>query len=59
MATLKSAKKPSKLTLVNIKVTPLEKKAIKALADRYAKGNLSLWLRYAAINCRPRKEDLE
>ncbi len=58
MAVLKTAaRKPEKL-MVNFSATEAEKKAIQALADKYADGNLSAWLRYAALHCKPAKGDL-
>ncbi len=59
MALLKAAvPKEIDWHLINFKVTVAEKKKIVALAKKYAGGNVSLWLRYAAMNCKPRKIDL-
>ena len=35
---------------IHIKATEAEKKKMKALADKYAGGNLSLFIRHAALN---------
>ncbi len=59
MALLKAAvPKEIDWNLINFKVTAAEKKKIVALAKKYAGGNVSLWLRYASMNCTPRKADL-
>ena len=47
----------NKTITLHIKEEDLEK--IKALADKYAQGNLSAWIRYAAVNHTPKKSDLE
>ena len=39
---------------LTIKVRPQEKRKMQELADKYADGNLSLWVRYAALNHNPR-----
>lgn len=44
--------------LINFKLTLAEKKVLLEKAKKYARGNLSLWLRYAAINHQPPKKDL-
>lgn len=41
-----------------IKVRPQEKRKMQELADKYADGNLSLWVRYAAMNCSPTAQEL-
>ncbi len=59
MALLKAAvPKVQDFHLINFKVTAAEKKSIAALAKKYAGGNVSLWLRYASMHCKPRKIDL-
>lgn len=57
---LKVQKKPKveKPTLINLKVSAKELKALKAKAKKYAKGNLSLWLRFTGLNHTPRRKDL-
>lgn len=51
--------RPEKMTLLNLKVTAEERKALVQNAKKFAKGNLSLWLRYSGLNHVPRKKDLE
>lgn len=46
-------------TLRNFKTTDAEWKEIKAKAKRFARGNVSNWLRYAGMNFTPRAKDLE
>jgi hypothetical protein len=43
---------------INIRLTSSERVKIQSLADKYAQGNLSHWMRYASLNCIPKKEDL-
>ena len=38
--------KQTNRTMINIRLTPEEYQKIKTLADRYAAGNMSNWLRY-------------
>lgn len=45
--------------IVQIKVNRRELAAMKVNADKWADGNLSVWLRYAGIKLSPLKEDLE
>lgn len=45
--TKKSVKTKTHLSLLNIKVTAADKRALDAAARKYGKGNLSAWLRYA------------
>lgn len=40
---------------IELRVSEFEKNRIKWLADRYANGNISLWVVYCALNA-PRKE---
>tara|TARA_B100000809_G_scaffold258582_2_gene302027 strand:+ start:1201 stop:1416 length:216 start_codon:yes stop_codon:yes gene_type:complete len=35
---------------INIRVSDQEKNRLKWLADKYANGNLSLWMVYASLN---------
>jgi len=44
---------------LNLKVSESELKQIKKLADKYTNGNLSQWVRYTAINYRPKKSELK
>lgn len=55
---LKSTVKPKKKNLINFKATDLEMTLIQKKADKYAGGNVSEWLRYAAIQLDPRASDL-
>jgi len=56
---LKTAvRKSARTRLVNIKCTKFEITRIQGLADKYAAGNKSEWMRYAALHFRPRKDDL-
>lgn len=59
MATLKTVKSDSKRRLINLKANREERNAIKANAKKFARGNVSEWVRYAAINFKPRSEDLK
>lgn len=52
------ALKREKLIVKNFKITSTEFEGIKKLADKYADGNVSQWVRYAAKNFRPSKSDL-
>ena len=38
---------------VNLKATKEEIKIIKEKADEFTKGNVSAWVRYASMNCKP------
>jgi len=49
---------PFKGKKVNLRVSYIEYKKIKDLADKYANGNVSSWMRYAARTHKPRKKDL-
>lgn len=46
-------KAPKKDNPLIVKTTAEEKQAIKRNADRYAGGNMSLWVRTSSINYRP------
>lgn len=43
----------------NFKANSEEIKKIKENADKYAGGNVTAWIRYAAMNCIPKSQDLE
>jgi hypothetical protein len=45
-------------SLINVRVTDDQLEMIKRRAKRYANGNMSAWLRYAACYLDPRDEDL-
>lgn len=55
---LKSTLKPAKSEMINIKITRLERKLLQGKADKYTNGNVSAWMRYAAINLEPKVQDL-
>jgi hypothetical protein len=55
---LKSAIKPIKSEMVNVKLTKAERKLLQMKADKYTGGNVSEWLRYAGMNLDPRAQDL-
>ncbi len=59
MAILKSTfdRKKNK-GLINLKVTPTEYIQIKKNAIKFTKGNMSEWIRYAAIQLKPKPCDL-
>ncbi len=57
MAKIKPMKADAEFIIVNFKATPAEKKRIKANANRYAEGNISLWMRYCALHCVPKRGD--
>lgn len=42
-------------TLINLKVSDSDRRALNAAAKKYANGNLSAWLRYAGAAFRPGK----
>lgn len=50
--------KSGRTKLLNLKVTVWEDSRMQDLADQYADGNKSEWVRYASLNFRPRKSDL-
>lgn len=52
----KTPKKEVRLTLVNFKANETEASRLQANADRYAKGNLSKWLRASGLNFVPPKK---
>ena len=48
----------SKRKCLTIKATRLEKAQMQKQADKYANGNLSAWVRYAALNYIPTAQEL-
>ncbi len=50
------AVKKEKLSLLNLKVTSRQRKALESKARAHAKGNLSEWLRLAGTKYRPLKK---
>lgn len=55
---LKSSIKPTKSEMINLKLSRGERRLIQAKADKFSGGNVSEWIRYAAINLEPRIQDL-
>lgn len=54
----KAAKKSgSQLKIVNLKVGSKDRAALNAMAKKYAKGNLSAWLRHAGLRYVPKKAE--
>lgn len=54
-ALIKPIRKDSSIT---IKIPAHEKEQIQKKADLYAQGNMSAWLRYVALNHKPKKNEL-
>lgn len=52
-------RKKAETTLINLKVTSEELKAIRGRAKRFANGNVSRWMRFAGLNHTPRSKDLK
>lgn len=50
---IKKVRKP-KPVLINVKTQMNEKKKLQQNADKYADGNLSLWLRHAGLHHIPK-----
>lgn len=48
-------KAKTRLSLVNFKASGKDRRMLVQLAAKYAKGNLSAYLRHAALNHRPSK----
>lgn len=44
--------KPKDFTVISIKVKPADLERMKTKARKHAGGNLSGWIRYAALNCK-------
>jgi hypothetical protein len=59
MAKLKTGQPPKKKEMIAFKVSPGDRAAIQAMADAFADGNVSQWVRFAALNFKPKKEHLE
>lgn len=55
MKTKRAKRKVTELSLLNIKVSPADRRALDAAAKKYAKGNLSAWLRFAGTMFKPSK----
>lgn len=48
-------KKKKKDVLISLKMSEQERKALQQMADKYADGNLSNWLRKAGMQFKPKK----
>jgi len=62
MSNLKSIKKPNpyaRKIVVPFKVNADEMRELLKKAHQYTKGNISEWVRFAALNFKPKKEDFE
>lgn len=55
---LKSSIKPKKINMVNVKFSDQEKDLLKKKAKQYTGGNVSEWIRYAALRLNPPQSDL-
>lgn len=51
-------KTPGEATLVPIKIQPRAIREIRANAKKYADGNLSAWMRHAAIRYKPKRGEV-
>ena len=51
-------KKADPLTKMTIKLTPDELRMFKEKSQQYTQGNMSAWVRYATLNCKPPKSAL-
>jgi hypothetical protein len=47
-----------KSEIFNLRLTKIERQQIKDKADSYFNGNMSGYMKYAAINFKPKNEDL-
>ena len=54
---IKTVERPA-LKSMNLKLSHAEYIEIKKMADKYAKGNVSAWLRYAGTHFLPSASDL-
>ena len=62
MSILKATKKPNphaRKIVVPFKVNSEEMRELMKKAHGYSKGNISAWVRFAALNFKPKKEDFE
>ena len=57
MKVLKKMIKP-KQRMINFRATEEEEKLIKDNAKLFAKGNISMWIRYITVHGKPHKSDL-
>ncbi len=51
----KSKAKKSKLVVVNVKMSRAERALLKSYAKRFAKGNLSAWVRHSGHRYTPKR----
>ncbi len=42
-----------RITLLNLKISEKDKRALQAQAKKYANGNVSAWLRFAGVRFKP------
>jgi formylmethanofuran dehydrogenase subunit E len=59
MGVIEPLKKSKKTILKNVKLTEEESALIQENANKYANGNFSEWVRYAAIQLKPKKKDIQ
>lgn len=52
---MKNKRRKTQLTLLNIKVSPKDRKILNAAAKKFEGGNLSAWLRRAGMQYKPGK----
>jgi len=50
--------KVGKHKLMTVSVSQSEFRTIKQLADKFAGGNVSAWIRHCAINYKPKKHEV-
>lgn len=50
--------KKKKPKMINIRVSEDELKAIHEQAEKYTSGNITAWIKYTALNYRPKKSEL-
>jgi len=49
----------AKKTLMNFKIVDSDRKKIVENAHKYTGGNISAWIKYASINYKPKKDELD
>lgn len=59
MSILKEVNKNKRIINLNLKLAQWELDEIKKNAEKYAGGNLSAWVRYAAMKTKPAKKELQ
>lgn len=53
-----SVRRPKKSTNIIVKLDEAERKHIQSKANKFTRGNISEWVRYAAIHLEPKAADL-